>query len=126
MIQQQSILKIADNSGAKNVKCLKVLGGFKKRHATIGSLVVVSVKQLRNKFKRTSKVLKGDVFRALIVRTKKRYKKKDGSTFSLQDNAATLINRQGNPLGSRIVGPIPKLLKKKKLMKFATISAGFI
>jgi len=115
MIQQQTILKVADNSGAKTVKCIKVLGGFKKRYARLGDIIVVSVQQLRNKSKKTSKVLKGGVFRALVVRTKTQYKKKDGSSFSLNENSVTLINKQGNPIGTRILGPIPKTLKKKKI-----------
>ena len=126
MIQQQTILKVADNSGAKTVKCIKVLGGFKKRYAKLGDIVVVSIQQLRNKSKKTSKVSKGEVFRALVVRTKKRYKKKDGSSFFLQDNAIALINKQGNPIGTRILGPIPKILKKKKFMKFVSLSIGLI
>nr|QYB22974.1 ribosomal protein L14 [Cylindrotheca closterium] len=126
MIQQQTILKVADNSGAKTVKCIKVLGGFKKRYAKLGDIVVVSVQQLRNKSKKTSKVSKGEVFRALVVRTKKRYRKKDGSSFFLQENAVALINKQGNPIGTRILGPIPKILKKTKFMKFVSLSIGLI
>jgi large subunit ribosomal protein L14 len=115
MIQHQTILKVADNSGAKTVKCIKVLGGFKKRYARLGDIVVVSVQQLRNKSKKTSKVLKGGVFRALVVRTRTQYKKRDGSSFALNENSVTLINKQGNPIGTRILGPIPKILKKKKI-----------
>ena len=126
MIQQQTILKVADNSGAKTVKCIKVLGGFKKRYAKLGDIVVVSVQQLRNKSKKTSKVSKGEVFRALVIRTKKRYRKKDGSSFFLQENAVALINKQGNPIGTRILGPIPKILKKTKFMKFVSLSIGLI
>ena len=126
MIQHQTILKVADNSGAKTVKCIKVLGGFKKRYARLGDIVVVSVQQLRNKSKKTSKVLKGGVFRALVVRTKTQYKKKDGSSFALNENSVTLINKQGNPIGTRILGPIPKILKKKKFTKFTSLSSGLI
>lgn len=126
MIQQQTILKVIDNSGAKTVKCIKVLGGFKKRYANLGDIIVVSIQQLRNKFKKTSKVLKGGVFRALIVGTKKSYKKKDGSTFYLQNNSVVLLNKQGNPIGSRILGPLPKIIKKKKFLKFISLSTGLI
>ena len=126
MIQQQTILKVADNSGAKTVKCVKVLGGFKKRYARLGDIIVVSVQQLRNKSKKTSKVLKGGVFRALVIRTKTSYKKRDGSSFLLSENSVTLLNKQGNPIGTRILGPIPKTLKKKKFMKFASLSVGLI
>ena len=126
MIQQQTILKVADNSGAKIVKCIKVLGGFKKRYANLGDIIVVSVQQLRNKSKKTSKVLKGGVFRALVIRTKKQFKKKDGSSFVLNENSVTLINKQGNPIGTRVLGPIPKTLKKKKFMKFISLSVGLV
>jgi large subunit ribosomal protein L14 len=126
MIQQQTILKVADNSGAKTVKCVKVLGGFKKRYARLGDIIVVSVQQLRNKSKKTSKVLKGGVFRALVIRTKISYRKRDGSSFLLSENSVTLLNKQGNPIGTRILGPIPKTLKKKKFMKFASLSVGLI
>jgi len=126
MIQHQTILKVADNSGAKTVKCIKVLGGFKKRYASLGDLIVVSVQQLRNKSKKTSKVLRGGVFRALVIRTKTQYVKKDGSSFALNENSVILINKQGNPVGTRILGPMPKILKKKKFMKFVSLSIGLI
>jgi large subunit ribosomal protein L14 len=126
MIQQESILKVADNSGAKTVKCIKVLGGFKKRYANLGDIIVVSVQQLRNKSKKTSKVLKGGVFRALVIRTKNQYKKKDGLCYLLQENSVALINKQGTPIGTRILGPVPKSLKKKKFLKFVSISVGLI
>ena len=126
MIQPQTILKVADNSGAKTVKCVKILGGFQKRYAKLGDIIVVSVQQLRNKSKKTSKVLKGGVFWALVIRTKTQYKRKDGSFFLLSENSVALINKQGNPVGTRILGPIPKTLKKKKFMKFVSLSVGLI
>lgn len=126
MIQQQTILKVADNSGAKIVKCIKILGGFRKRYAKLGDIVVVSVQQLRNKSKKTSKVLKGGVFWALVIRTRTQLRKKDGSSFLLNENSVTLLNKQGNPIGTRILGPMPKGLKKKKFMKFASLSVGLV
>jgi len=126
MIQQQTILRVADNSGAKIVKCIKVLGGLKKRYAYLGDMIVISVQKLRNKSKKTSKVSKGGVFRALVIRTKTRCGKKDGSSFMLQENSVILISRQGNPIGTRILGPVPKILKKKKFMKFISLSIGLI
>jgi large subunit ribosomal protein L14 len=126
MIQQQTILKVADNSGAKTVKCIKILGGFRKRYAKLGDIIVVSVQQLRNKSKKTSKVLKGGVFWALVIRTKIQLRKKDGSSFFLNENSVTLLNKQGNPIGTRILGPMPKNLKKKKFMKFASLSVGLV
>lgn len=124
MIQPETILKVCDNSGGKVVKCIKILGGFKKKYAKMGDIIVVSIQQLRNRSKNTSKVLKGSVFRALIVQTKKRCKKRDGSIFLLEENAVALINKQGNPIGTRILGPISKTLKKKKFMKFVSLSIG--
>jgi large subunit ribosomal protein L14 len=126
MIQQQSILKVVDNSGAKIVRCIKVLGGFKKRYAKLGDVIVVSIQELRNRSKKTSKVLKGHVFRALIVRTKTNKQKKDGSLVILQENSVVLINKQGNPIGTRIVGPVSKTLKKKKYTKFISLAGGLM
>ena len=126
MIQQQTKLKVSDNSGAKIVKCIKVLGGFKKKFSCIGETVVVSVMELRNKSKITSKVIKGSVHKALIVRTKKSRKTKDGSYFFFNDNAVCLINKQNNPVGTRVIGPTPKFLKKGKFSKFSNISAGTV
>lgn len=126
MIQQETILKVADNSGAKTVKCIKVLGGFKKRYAKLGDIIIVSIKQLRNKSKKTSKVLKKGVFHALVIKTKVKYKKKDGSTFFLKENSVAMISKQGTPIGTRILGPIPKVLKKKKFFKFINIANGTV
>ena len=126
MIQQQTILKVADNSGAKTVKCIKVIGGFKKKSAFVGEFVVVSVKNLRNKSKITAKVERGEIYKALIVRTKSRVINKDGSNFFFNQNYVCLINKQGKPLGSRIVGPIPKKIKKKNFSKFSNISIGVV
>jgi len=126
MIQQKTILKVFDNSGAKTVRCIKVLGGFKKKYASLGDTIVVSVQTLRNKSKKTSKVKKKEVYRALIIRTKTPYKKKDGSTLIFSENSVALMNKQGNPVGTRIIGPLPKLLKKRKVQKFLSISTGLI
>ncbi len=126
MIQQQTILKVTDNSGAKSVKCIKVLGGFNRRFAKLGNVIVVSVKDLRNKAKKTSKVKKGEVYRALIVRTKVKQINKDGSSIFFKTNSVSLINKQNKPLASRILGPVPKKLKKTKFAKFANISVGTI
>jgi large subunit ribosomal protein L14 len=126
MIQQQTILRVSDNSGAKTVRCFKVLGGFKKKYASLGDVIIVSVQKLRNKLKKTSKVKKGEVYRALIIRTKTKYRKEDGSEILFKGNAVVLLNKQGNPIGTRILGPIPKMLKKKKFQKFISISAGLV
>ena len=126
MIQQQTILKVSDNSGAKTAKCIKVLGGFKRKFAKSHDIIVVSIKELRNKSKNLSKVKKGEVYKALIIRTKINQTNKDGSTIFFNNNSISLINKQGKPIASRIIGPIPKLLKKKKNLKFVTLSSGFI
>jgi large subunit ribosomal protein L14 len=126
MIQQKTILKVFDNSGAKTVRCIKVLGGLKKKYASLGDTIVVSVQKLRNKSKKTSKVKKKEVYRALIIRTKAIYKKKDGSCIIFNENSVALMNKQGNPIGTRIIGPLPKLLKKRKIQKFLSISTGLI
>ena len=126
MIQTQTIIKVFDNSGAKTVKCIKVLGGFKKKIAKLGESIVVSVQQLRKKSKKTSKVKKGEIYKALIIRTKNVHKKKDGSQLSFDENAVILLNKQNIPLSTRIIGPIPKLLKNKKNQKVISISAGLI
>nr|YP_009329925.1 ribosomal protein L14 [Didymosphenia geminata]API83116.1 ribosomal protein L14 [Didymosphenia geminata] len=126
MIQQKSKLKVSDNSGAKTVRCIKVLGGFKKKIAKIGDLIVVSVQNLRNKMKYNSKVKKKEVYRALIIRTKNSFTKKSGFISSFFENSVVLINKQGNPLGTRIIGPVPRILKKKTLQKVLSISSAII
>ena len=126
MIQQQSILKVSDNSGAKTVKCIKILGGFKKKYAMIGDVIVVSVQQFRDKSKKVSKVKKKEIYKALILRTKVKCRIKTGYAKSFKDNAVALLNKQGNPVGTRILGPVSKVLKKKNLQKFISISAGLI
>jgi len=126
MIQQQTILKVSDNSGAKTVKCLKVLGGFKRKIAKIGDIIVVSIQQLRNRSRATSKVQTGEIYRAVIIRTRSRIQRKDGSTYNFNENAVSLMNKQGQPVATRIIGPVPKKLRKGKFMKFASISTGFV
>jgi len=126
MIQQQTILKVTDNSGAKTVKCIKVLNGFKRRFAILGDTIIVSIQKLRNKARLTSKVRKGEVHKAIIIRTKNKTVKKDGSLIFFQSNAVSLINKQGKPIASRIIGRLPKALRKRKKIKFVTLSSGFI
>lgn len=131
MIQQQTILQVADNSGAKTVKCIKILGGYKKKYAKLGDLIIVSIQELRNKARLTSKVKKREVYKALVIRTKKEIKKKDGSMFSsnkktINKNAVILINKKGNPIATRITEPIPFILKKKQFVKFISLSTGLL
>lgn len=125
MIQHHTILKVSDNSGAKTVKCIKVLGGFKRKFAVIGDIIVTSIQQLRNKSKKNLKVKKKEIYKALIIRTKTKTKKKDGSIISFKENSVVLLNKQDKPVGTRIIGPIPKILKKK-FNKFLSLSTGLI
>lgn len=124
MIQQQTILRVADNSGAKKVKCIKVLGGFKRKYAHIGDTIIVSIKELRNKNKASSKVKKGEIYKAVIVRTKSKTVRNNGSTLKFKDNSVALINKKGNPVGTRIKGVVSKKLKHSHHSKIAGISGG--
>lgn len=131
MIQQESILYVADNSGAKSVKCIKVLGGYKNKTAKLGDIIIASIQKLRNKSKITSKVKRGEIYKALIIRTKKTLTKKDGTrvlSSKLHKNKAAviLINKKGNPIGTRIMEPIPCKLKKRQFIKFINISVGLV
>ena len=126
MIQQQTSLNVADNSGAKTVRCIKVLGGFKRKQAFLGDVIVVAVSKLRNKIKKSSKVKKGDVFKALIIKTRRKQTNKDGSVFWFDSSAAGLLTKQEKPLASRIIGPVPSNLKKGRFSKFASIASGTI
>ena len=124
MIQQRSVLRVSDNSGAKTVRCIKVLGGFKKQYAKIGDVIIVSVQQLRNRFKKNSKVTKKEIYRALIIRTKLQTNKKNGIKTRFNQNSVVLLNKTGNPIATRIIGPVSKAFRKKKFQKFISISTG--
>ena len=118
MIQMRSILEVADNSGAKKLGCIKVLGGTRRKYATLGDIIIVSVKDaLPN-----SKIKKGDVARAVIVRTRKEMKRPDGSYIKFDDNSAVLINPQGDPVGTRIFGPVARELRAKRFMKIISLA----
>ena len=118
MIQMQTKINVEDNSGSRKVQCIKVLGGSKKRSATIGDIVVVSVKDAIPK----GKVKKGDVFKALIVRTKKDFSRVDGSVIRFDKNAVVLLDKQGDPVGTRIFGPVTRELRNKKFMKIISLA----
>ena len=122
MIQQETRLKVADNSGAKEVLCFKILGGSKRRYASIGDLIVVTVKNAIP----GGAVKKGDVTRAVIVRTRKEVRRKDGSYIRFDDNAAVLINNQKEPQGTRVFGPIARELREKKFMKILSLAPEVI
>ena len=118
MIQQETLLNVADNSGAKRVCCIRVLGGTRRRVASIGDTVVVSVKEAIP----NSKVKKGDVVKAVVVRTKKEISRVDGSWIRFDENAAVLINQNGEPVGTRIFGPVARELRAKRYMKIISLA----
>jgi large subunit ribosomal protein L14 len=118
MIQMQTNLDVADNSGARRVQCIKVLGGSKRRFATVGDVIVVSIKEAIPR----GKVKKGDVHQAVIVRTAKEIHRADGSSIRFDRNAAVLINKQGEPIGTRIFGPVTRELRGKKFMKIISLA----
>lgn len=118
MIQVESSLQVADNSGAKRVACIKVLGGSKRRYATVGDIIVVSVKEAIPH----AKVKKGEVMRAVIVRTAKEIRRPDGTYIKFDTNAAVLLNKQGEPVGTRIFGPVARELRAKNFMKIISLA----
>lgn len=118
MIQTSTVLDSADNTGAKKLFCIKVLGGSKRKYATVGDIIVVSVKEaLPN-----SKVKKGDVKKGVIVRTRKEIRRKDGTYIRFDHNSAVLIDNQGEPIGTRIFGPVARELRAKKFMKIVSLA----
>ena len=122
MIQTESRLDVADNSGARSVMCIKVLGGSRRRYASIGDIIVVSVKEAVP----NSKVKKGDVMKAVIVRTKKEVNRKDGTYIRFDNNSAVLINAQNEPVGTRIFGPVARELRAKSFMKIISLAPEVI
>jgi len=118
MIQQQTILDVADNSGAKSVMCIKVLGGTKRKYASIGDVIVVSVKEAIP----NAKVKKGEVAKAVIVRTAREISRPDGSYIKFDGNSAVLINKDLEPIGTRIFGPVARELRAKKFMKIISLA----
>ena len=118
MVQQESRLKVADNSGAKEVLCIRVLGGTKKRYANIGDTIVVAIKSAIS----SSSIKKGTVSRAVVVLTKKETRRKDGSYVRFEDNAAVLLNENNEPRGTRIFGPVARELREKQFMKIVSLA----
>jgi large subunit ribosomal protein L14 len=118
MIQQESMLKIADNSGAKSALCIRVLGGSKRRYASVGDVVVVTVKDAIP----NSPVKKGEVTQAVIVRTAKEVRRRDGTYIRFDDNAAVLLTPQGEPRGTRIFGPVGRELREKRYMRIVSLA----
>jgi large subunit ribosomal protein L14 len=122
MVQMQTRLDVADNSGARSVMCIKVLGGTRRRYASIGDIIVVSVKDASP----NSKVKKGDVMKAVIVRTAKEVNRKDGTYIRFDKNSAVLINNQNEPVGTRIFGPVARELRAKNFMKIISLAPEVI
>lgn len=122
MIQVQSVLLAADNSGAKKVMCIKVLGGSKRRYASVGDIIVVAVKEAGP----NGAVKKGDVAKAVVVRTKKEVRRSDGSYIKFDENAAVIINDAKDPRGTRIFGPVARELRDKKFMKIVSLAPEVI
>lgn len=118
MIQAETNLEVADNSGARRVQCIKVLGGSKRKYASVGDVIVVSVKEAIPR----GRVKKGEVMKAVVVRTAKDIQRPDGSTIRFDKNAAVLINAQGEPVGTRIFGPVTRELRAKKYMKIVSLA----
>ena len=125
MIQQQTILKVSDNSGAKTVRCIKVLGGFKKKVAKIGDIIIVTIKELRDNLPPKCKIKKGQIHKALVVRTKKIIENKNHTFTYFSDNSVILLTKKNKITATRIIGPISKKLKKTDL-KFGILSKGFV
>ncbi|MBV35457.1 50S ribosomal protein L14 [Chondrinema litorale] len=118
MIQQESRLNVADNSGAKEVLCIRVLGGTGKRYASVGDKIVVTVKSAIS----SSNLKKGTISKAVVVRTKKEVRRKDGSYIRFEDNAAVLLNNNNEPRGTRIFGPVARELREKQFMKIVSLA----
>jgi len=118
MIQQQSMLDVADNSGAKKVMCIRVLGGSTRRYATVGDIIIVSVKEAAP----DSNIKKGSVARAVVVRTKKEVRRTDGTYIRFDQNAAVLVNKDNEPVGTRIFGPVARELRWKEYMKIVSLA----
>lgn len=118
MIQMQSEMSVADNSGAKRLECIKVIGGSKRKYASVGDIVVVSVKEAIP----NGKVKKGDLARAVVVRTKKELRRPDGSYIRFDNNSAVLVDKDGEPVGTRIFGPVARELRAKSFMKIVSLA----
>lgn len=118
MIQNETVLQVADNSGARKVACIKVLGGSKRRYARVGDVIVVAVKEAAP----GGKVKKGDVQRAVVVRTAKEFRRADGSSIRFDENAAVLLTKNNEPIGTRIFGPVTRELRSKGYMKIISLA----
>lgn len=118
MIQQETRLVVADNTGAKEILCIHVMGGSKRKYATVGDIIIASVKEATP----TAAVKKGDVVRAVVVRTAKEYRRPDGSSIKFDDNAAVLLDERGNPKGTRVFGPVARELREKGFLRIVSLA----
>jgi large subunit ribosomal protein L14 len=122
VIQTETVLDVADNSGAKRVACIKVLGGSRRRYAQLGDIIIVAVQEALPQ----SKVKKGEVARAVVVRTRREYQRPDGTYIKFDTNSAVIINKEGEPIGTRIFGPVARELRAKKFMKIVSLAPEVI
>lgn len=125
MIQTETLLRVTDNSGAKKVKCIKVLGGFRRKYANYGDLIVVSIRDVKQHKKKKVKIKEGEVVHALVVRTKAKLVRQNSSHIKCQENSVVLITNKNKPIATRVLGPVPRELRHSKFMKVASLSSGF-
>ncbi len=126
MIQVNTILNVIDNSGARKGCCIKVVSGYRRRYARIGDIVIVSIKSLRTRRKSTSKVKKGEIYKALVVRTKPKTKSFSGESISFFENSVVLLNKQNKFIGTRVFGSLPSQFRYTKYLRVVSLSAGLI
>lgn len=126
MLQVQSLFRVCDNSGAKTVRCIKVLGGFKRKYAVVGDLIVVSVRRVKQHKKKKIKIKEGDVVRAVIVRSKAITKRRNYSQFKWKENAVVVLASRTKPFATRIIGPVSREIRLTKFMKLASLSSGLV
>jgi large subunit ribosomal protein L14 len=126
MIQSQTIFRVSDNSGAKKVKCIKVLGGFRKKTAQVGDLIVVSIQNIKQHKKKKIKVREGEVCRALIIRAKSKIFRNNFSRFVFRENSVVVMTNKNKPIATRVLGPVAKEIRHSKFLKVASLSSGFI
>jgi len=122
MIQEQTRLVVTDNTGAKEAMCIKVLGGTRRKYAHVGDVIVVVIKEATPR----SEMKEGTIKRAVVVRTKKEYRRKDGSYIRFDDNACVLINKEGDPVGTRIFGPVARELRERKFMRIVSLASEVV
>lgn len=125
MIQSQTIFRVSDNSGAKKVKCIKVLGGFRRKVASTGDVIVVSIRRVKQHKKKKIKVKEGEVCFGVIIRTKSRIRRSNFSSVLCKENSLVLLNSSKKPIATRVIGPVPKQFRHSKFMRIASLSSGF-